>query len=63
MLSIAAAAVNRRSFLFGTTGAALAASLPITAAGAAAVKEFTLIAAPGRAPIAGGSHPPTEVWS
>jgi FtsP/CotA-like multicopper oxidase with cupredoxin domain len=55
-------AINRRALLIG--GAALAAS-PSLARIADATPEFKLVeitAAPGRLPIIGEPHPPTDVW-
>jgi FtsP/CotA-like multicopper oxidase with cupredoxin domain len=58
--------INRRSLLLGSASlAAAAASLPRGARGASPVpaKEFSLVAAPGRAPLVGPPHPDTNVWA
>ncbi|MBK8065634.1 MAG: multicopper oxidase family protein [Betaproteobacteria bacterium] len=37
--------------------------MPLSAASAGAVREFTLVAQPGRAPVVGAPHPETAVWT
>ena len=54
-------AINRRSFLAGGVSVAVAASLP-SGAHSSPAGEVSLVAKSGRAPIAGKSHPPTDVW-
>jgi FtsP/CotA-like multicopper oxidase with cupredoxin domain len=63
MSAIPPAAIDRRSFLRGTAGAAAWASLPYGAyASAPPIKEFRLVAAPGRVSLVGPPHPDTDVW-
>ena len=63
MSAIPPAAIDRRSFLRGTAGAAAWASLPYGAyASASPGKEFRLVAAPGRVSLVGPPHPETDVW-
>ncbi len=54
-------AISRRSFLAGVAGVAASASLqrPVHSSRSG---EFTLVAKPGRLPIIGSPHPPTDVW-
>src|SRR6266849_206802 len=62
-MSLLHPAINRRSFLIGGASWAAAASFAHAAPGATeTVRELNLTAAPGRLPVVGGSHPPTDVW-
>ena len=54
-------AINRRSFLAGGVSVAVASSF-LSAAHSSRTGEFSIVAKSGRAPIAGKSHPPTDVW-
>lgn len=57
-------AIHRRVFLAGTASIAATALLPRKVNGTARpVREFTLVAAPGRASLVGPPHPDTGVWS
>src|SRR5260370_35070517 len=55
--------IDRRSFLASATGLALTPLLPGSVRAGAPAKEFRLVAAPARLPIAGASYPETAVWS
>ncbi|MGH9810106.1 MAG: multicopper oxidase family protein, partial [Terriglobia bacterium] len=56
-------AIHRRAFLAGSTSIAAAALLQHQVSGAARpVREFTLVAAPGRVSLVGPPHPDTDVW-
>ena len=56
-------AIDRRSLLLGGASFAAAASLPRRARSATApVKEFRLVAVPGKVPIVGPPYPDTDVW-
>ena len=59
--------INRRSLLLDSASVAVATAtlLPRGARGAAppAAKEFSLVAAPGRASLVGPPHPDTDVWA
>lgn len=63
MSGIQRSAIDRRTLLVGGASLAAAASLSRAVRGAtASVKEFKLVAAPGRLPIVGPPHPDTAVW-
>lgn len=56
-------AIQRRAFLTGSASIAAAALLPQRSSRAAApLKEFKLVAAPGRVSLVGAPHPDTDVW-
>jgi FtsP/CotA-like multicopper oxidase with cupredoxin domain len=56
-------AIDRRSFLCGSSCLVAAAALSRGAAGtAASIKEFTLVAARSRLSLVGPPHPATAVW-
>lgn len=55
-------AISRRTFFVGVASAAAAAGFPRAVYSSAASRDIQLIAAPGRWPLAGDSHPPTDVW-
>ncbi len=55
--------IDRRSFLASATSLALTPLLPGSVRAGAPAKEFRLVAAPARLPIAGASYPETDVWS
>jgi|SRR6185437_11122729 len=55
-------AISRRTFFVGTASAAAAAAFPRAVYSSAPARGIQLVAAPGRWPIVGGSHPPTDVW-
>jgi FtsP/CotA-like multicopper oxidase with cupredoxin domain len=56
--------MDRRTFLATGMGAGLAVLLPRGSfAGSHAVREYNLVAAPGRASLVGASAPQTEVWA
>lgn len=54
---------SRRAFVTGAAGLALTAALPFAPAMASRLHEFSITAAPGRAQLAGGKQPETDVWS
>jgi FtsP/CotA-like multicopper oxidase with cupredoxin domain len=56
-------AVSRRGFLAASGGLALAALTPAWPAAAGTARHYTIMAAPGRAPLVGGGHPETTVWA
>src|SRR6266540_2548041 len=63
MPAILGSALNRRAFLMAGAGLAAAASFPRVARPAPMrIREIKLRAAPGRRPIVGDLHPPTDVW-
>jgi FtsP/CotA-like multicopper oxidase with cupredoxin domain len=57
--------VDRRSIIAGGASSVVAALLPRSsrAVPAAPVREFALVAAPGRVSLAGPPYPDTDVWS
>jgi FtsP/CotA-like multicopper oxidase with cupredoxin domain len=57
-------AINRRSFLVSAASLAFAPLIPLPrdARAGAPVKDFKLVAAPGRLPIVGAPYPETNVW-
>jgi FtsP/CotA-like multicopper oxidase with cupredoxin domain len=56
--------ISRRAFLGAAAGIALAkAASPLSAAAPSAAREFRLVAAPGRASLAGAGQPETAVWT
>jgi FtsP/CotA-like multicopper oxidase with cupredoxin domain len=64
MLSIRWPQIDRRSLLVGSTSLAAATVFPGSSRSAAIpAKEFTLVPAPGRAPLVGAPYPVTQVWS
>lgn len=63
MYAVRFPAIDRRAFLVGSASVAAAVSLPRSTSGTATpVREFTLVAAPGRLPLVGPPHPDTDVW-
>src|SRR5260370_36601893 len=62
MSSVLHRAISRRALLIsgGFAAAALVSRVARTATDS--LKELSLTAAPGRAPIVGGSYPATDVW-
>lgn len=55
--------IQRRTFLTGSASIAAAAFFPLRSNGAPApLKEFKLVAAPGRVSLIGAPHPDTDVW-
>jgi FtsP/CotA-like multicopper oxidase with cupredoxin domain len=54
-------AISRRSFVAGAAAAAVSLARAACAA-SIPIREFKLIATPGRWPIVGKPHPDTEVW-
>jgi len=55
--------VSRRSLLQAGAGLALTTLLPTWPASASTVRDYRIVAAPGRARLVGGSYPDTAVWS
>ena len=55
--------MDRRSFLAGGVGLGVMALLHPRSADAKAVREHKLVAAPGKAELAGASAPKTDVWA
>jgi len=55
--------VSRRAFVTGSAGLALTAALPLMPALASTSRDYSITAATGRAPLVGGKHPETAVWS
>lgn len=62
MHSFPGPAINRRTLLTGGAAFALAPSLGVAPAEAAGPRVIQIACAPGRLPIVGASHPPTDVW-
>jgi FtsP/CotA-like multicopper oxidase with cupredoxin domain len=63
MSSVLRRTIDRRALLIGGVGFTTAALLPHVARTARdSLKELSLTAAPGRAPLVGASYPSTDVW-
>jgi FtsP/CotA-like multicopper oxidase with cupredoxin domain len=55
--------VHRRAFLAGSAGIAAATLMPLAVKSSSEpVREFALVAAPGRVSLVGPPHPDTDVW-
>lgn len=55
-------AINRRNFLVGASGLAVTTVFSRAGYGSPSPKEIELVAGPGRWPLAGDAHKPTDVW-
>jgi FtsP/CotA-like multicopper oxidase with cupredoxin domain len=61
--SLTNATISRRTLLVGGASLAAAATLPGSARPTHSLSEFSLVAAPGRAPLVGSDFPATDVWT
>jgi FtsP/CotA-like multicopper oxidase with cupredoxin domain len=62
MRTISGCVIDRRTFLVGSASLTTAALTGQGLAGAAAAKEFSLVAAPGKITLVGAPYPDTNVW-